>query len=312
MCAMTSILPALRGEAARDEQLIAALRGCATRDVDALRELYELAAPRLLGQLVHMLGDPAEADAALQDSFVQIWHRASHFSAARSRPDAWLLAVARHQALDRLRARPQSAPADAAAVLTDEDFTTPTAPHRCLQALAPEQQRCLRLAYITGQTSDEIARQIQLPPATVKIAIRRALQELGRCMQADKAMRAETSRSEPSQSRPKRADAALDYIAGAYVAGTLALRVRRRFESLLRHDVRARRALQQWDQMLSGLAADVPPARPADSTLPAILARIQSRSTRGPIGPRRWALITALVLAAAVVVLMLALVKRRG
>jgi len=286
MGAMTSILPALRGEAARDEQLIAALRGCATRDVDALRELYELAAPRLLGQLVHMLGDPAEADAALQDSFVRIWQTASHFSAARGRPDAWLLAVARHQAIDRLRARPSRGATDAPDALVTDVF----APETC-----SFENRCLRLAYITGQTSDEIARQLQLAPRVVKSAIRRALQEAGRCMQA------EVSRS-----------AALDYIAGAYVAGTLSLRARRRFQSLLREDLRARRALQHWEQLLASLAADVPPARPPDSTLPAILARIQPHAARGRIGPRRWALVTALVLAAAVVVLMLTLVRRSG
>lgn len=309
MCAMTSILPALRGDAARDEQLTAALRGCATRDVDALCELYELAAPRLLGQLVHMLGDPAEADAALQDSFVRIWQRASQFSAARIRPDAWLLSVARHPALDRLRARPAPAPADASAAFTAPAPTAPTTHttlQRCLAGLTAEQQRCLRQAYITGQNSDEIARQIELPPHTVKIAIRQALQELGKCMQAA------APRSEPSPRPSKLADPALDYITGAYVAGTLSLRPRRRFESLLRHEVRARRALQHWEQLLAGLAVDVPPARPADSTLPAILARIQPRAARGRIGPRRWALITALVLAAAIVVLMMVLSKRGG
>jgi len=100
---------------------------------------------------------------------------------------------------------------------------------------------------------------------------------------------------------------ALDYIAGAYVLGTLPLRPRRRFESLLRQDLTARRAWLQWEDRLAALAADVPPVRPADSTLPAILARVQPRSARGQMGPRRWALVAALVLGVALTLLMIRL-----
>jgi anti-sigma-K factor RskA len=47
--------------------------------------------------------------------------------------------------------------------------------------------------------------------------------------------------------------------------------------------------------------------RPADSTLPAILARVQPRSARGQMGPRRWALVAALVLGVALTLLMIRL-----
>ncbi|HXC60604.1 MAG TPA: hypothetical protein VN645_14910, partial [Steroidobacteraceae bacterium] len=100
---------------------------------------------------------------------------------------------------------------------------------------------------------------------------------------------------------------ALDYIAGAYVLGTLPLRARRRFESLLRQDLSVRRIWLQWEDRLSGLAADVPAVRPSDATRSAILARVQPRAARRQIGPRRWALAAALVLAAALGVLMLRL-----
>lgn len=291
---MTSILPALHSEAAREQQLIAALRGCATRDIDALRELYELTAPRLLGQLVQMLGDPADAEDALQESFASIWHKAALFSAARSKPLDWVLSIARHQAIDRLQAR-RSAPPDSLEALPPDLFdtdlpATDVALQRCLPGISPEEQRCLRLAYVTGQSSDEIARQLQLPPAATRHAIHRGLRAMGKCIDSNDA---------------------LDYVASAYALGTLPWRARRRFASLLRQDLAARRALQKWDQHLAGLAADVPPARPSDSTLPAILARIQPRAARGRIGPRRWALITALVLAVAVVLLIM-LVKRGG
>jgi anti-sigma-K factor RskA len=105
----------------------------------------------------------------------------------------------------------------------------------------------------------------------------------------------------------KLAGKALDYVAGAYVLGTLPVRARRRFESLLRQDLSARRAWLQWEERLAGLAADVPPVRPSDATLPAILARVQPRASRGRIGPRRWSLVAALVLGVALTLLVVRL-----
>jgi anti-sigma-K factor RskA len=100
---------------------------------------------------------------------------------------------------------------------------------------------------------------------------------------------------------------ALACISGAYVLGTLPVRPRRRFEAMLRNDLSARRAWLQWEKRLAGLAIDVPPVRPADATLSAILARVQPRTRRAPIGPRRWALIAAVVLGAALAVVIRAM-----
>src|SRR5689334_23104194 len=155
--AMTSILPAPRSDAIWDEQLIAALRGCATRDPDSLRGLYDLVASRLLGQLVHMLGDRAEAEDALQECFVRIWQRAATFSAERGRPYTWLLSVVRHHAIDRLRTRRKSLALDEVdeSLLAsefsgaEESSITHAALNRCMQALTSQQQQCLKLAYVT-------------------------------------------------------------------------------------------------------------------------------------------------------------------
>jgi anti-sigma-K factor RskA len=92
---------------------------------------------------------------------------------------------------------------------------------------------------------------------------------------------------------------ALQQVAGAYALGSLGPRARRRFEAILARDLMARRAWQQWEERLSALAQDLPPVRPPDKAWQAIEQRI------GPKPPsrawtRRWALIAALVLAAAV------------
>src|SRR6185369_13865179 len=183
MSATTSIPPSIRNDAAWDEQLIGTLRGCAGRDPDALRGLYDLAASRLLGQLVHMLGDRAEAEDALQECFVRIWQRAGSYSAERGRPYTWLLSVVRHHAIDQLRARRRSLPLDDVdpSLLAielqgvEESSITHVTLRRCMQALTSQQQQCLRLAYVSGQSQDEIAAQLRQPLGSVKSWIRRGL-----------------------------------------------------------------------------------------------------------------------------------------
>jgi anti-sigma-K factor RskA len=101
---------------------------------------------------------------------------------------------------------------------------------------------------------------------------------------------------------------ALEYVAGAYALGTLSPRARRRFESLLQHDIAARRSWQQWDERLAGLAPEPPPVRPPDAAWALIEARIAPAPRSGWISPRRWALLAALLLAFAV----LAVLTRGG
>jgi RNA polymerase sigma-70 factor (ECF subfamily) len=138
-----------------------------------------------------MLDDRAEAETALQECFVRIWQRAASFSPARGRPFTWLLSIVRHHAIDCLRARRFAASlddVDDSLLLVDappgeiESIATHISLQRCMQELSSEQQRCLRLAYVTGLSQDEIARALQLPPGSVKSWIRRGLLALRECM----------------------------------------------------------------------------------------------------------------------------------
>jgi anti-sigma-K factor RskA len=94
-------------------------------------------------------------------------------------------------------------------------------------------------------------------------------------------------------------DRKLDYVGGAYVLGTLAPRVRRRFERILRTDGRARAAVTAWEERLSGLVGWVPSVRPDPRTWPAVQARLAARDAplaRTP--PWRGAIAAGLVSAA--------------
>jgi RNA polymerase sigma-70 factor (ECF subfamily) len=158
--------------AATDAVLIEALHACARRHVPALRSIYDLTAPRLLGELTQMLGDRHMAEAMLEDCYVHVWQLAGTYNPERCRPGTWLLSIARHHAIDSLREQPLLTPADevdASLRLTDAALT---------EEIASPEQRVLQLAYLSGRSPAEIARALEWPLRRVQAAIRQGLRAM--------------------------------------------------------------------------------------------------------------------------------------
>lgn len=177
-----------------EERLRGLLDRCAVGDSRALQPLYELAAPLLFGCLTRILRRRALAEEALQDVFVSIWQRAGQFSALRGKPMAWMISIARYRAIDLLR-HERSAPVlvpdlpeQAAQEEQDGDLCgwLPGSAllERCLQLLTDHQRRCLELAFVGGNSHEDISRLTGNPLGTVKSWIRRGLQSLRQCLES--------------------------------------------------------------------------------------------------------------------------------
>ena len=166
---------------------------CAAADGVALERLYELVSPTLFACLVRMLRRRSVAEEALQDVFVTIWQRAGQFRPERGRPMAWLVSIARYRAIDLLR-RERLAPALIAdppetAVRSEdspEEAWRPGAAllERCLELLTQQQRHCLELAFVAGNSHEDIAGLLGSPLGTVKSWIRRALRTLRTCLES--------------------------------------------------------------------------------------------------------------------------------
>jgi RNA polymerase sigma-70 factor, ECF subfamily len=182
-----------RSDTDRIEELLA---GCARRDEQALKELYQLVSAQLFGVLLRILKQRAMAEEALQDVMVRIWQRADQYVAYRGRAMTWITAIARYRAIDLLRRQPATAPLDEAPseALADNkladlaDTTTSqrlrVALHDCFERLSDQQRKCLSLAYVEGYSQDEIANVIASPLGTVKSWMRRGLASLKRCLES--------------------------------------------------------------------------------------------------------------------------------
>src|SRR5271170_5946450 len=144
-----------------DELLQSLLGRCAAADSNALQRLYDLVSPILFASVTRILRRRALAEEALQDVFISIWQQAGQFRAARGRPMAWMMSIARYRAIDLLR-HERSAPLlvpdlpERAEMADDsKDDSAPWMPasgllERCLAMLSDAQRNCLELAFMRG------------------------------------------------------------------------------------------------------------------------------------------------------------------
>jgi RNA polymerase sigma-70 factor (ECF subfamily) len=131
------------------------------------------------------LGNPADAEDAVQDVFVELWKNAAKFNPALSAETTFITMVARRRLIDRKRrtARmPMTAPladevagrADFGERLTDLNDEAARAA-AALGELRGEQQQVIRMAIYGGLTHEEISSATGMPLGTVKTHIRRGL-----------------------------------------------------------------------------------------------------------------------------------------
>lgn len=186
-------MPALFPELASDVHAEAAglIARMARADASALDELHGLWSPVLLGIACRMLGDRREAEEAVQDTFIRIWHRSRDFNPDQSPPFVWAFAILRGHCIDRLRFR-HRAKRDASRVVPIHLHTLPEESEdsrvvavddlrrvrAALDHLSPDERSCLELAVFLEYTQSEISEHLGTPLGTVKNRVRRALDKL--------------------------------------------------------------------------------------------------------------------------------------
>lgn len=175
-----------------DTELNELLGRVALRDRAAFAALYQLAAPKLFGICIRILKDRAEAEDALQEIFIKIWHTADRFLPDISSPLAWLCTVARNHSIDLLRARkPGGGDLDSAESLADagpspEQQAVIRSEGRritvCLNELQPPRADAVRRAYVDGDSYIELAERFDVPLNTLRSWLRRSLIQLRECL----------------------------------------------------------------------------------------------------------------------------------
>src|SRR5256714_7901887 len=194
MAIFPEIIPQLEGADGSficDEMLMQAIT---QRRQQALKELYSRYARSLRALIGSVVHEESEADDVLQESFLQIWREAHHYSPKAGKPLGWVITIARRRAIDRVRRRdsyrrakqrfedeikpqtqiPRSGTTDAE--VTQSDLRTFLG--RQLKTLPPVQREAVELAYFGGLSQREIAATTNTPLGTVKTRLQLRLPKL--------------------------------------------------------------------------------------------------------------------------------------
>lgn len=186
---MTIDYPAAQRE---DQQL---MEGLLRRIPDALEKLHRRYRTVLKSIIMQVLHDENDAEDVLQEVLLQVWDRASNYSAGKGRLLSWLCTLARRRAIDRLRQH------NAYRRATDRYEVSCNHPdktfddihmverdayreeirkllHEQIATLPPKQQQVIKLAFFENRSQREISALTETPLGTVKTRIELGMKKL--------------------------------------------------------------------------------------------------------------------------------------
>jgi RNA polymerase sigma-70 factor (ECF subfamily) len=194
MAIFPEILPQLDGADGSficDEML---MQEITQRRQQALKELYSRYARSLRALIGSVVHEESEADDVLQESFLQIWREAHHYSPKAGKPLGWVITIARRRAIDRVRRRdsyrrakqrfedeikPQAQTIRSngtASEVSQSDLRRFLG--RQMETLPKVQREAVEMAFFSGMSQREIAKKTKTPLGTVKTRLQLGLRKL--------------------------------------------------------------------------------------------------------------------------------------
>jgi RNA polymerase sigma-70 factor (ECF subfamily) len=167
------------------------LRRIGRGDEDAMAAFYREHGRVVLAQVLLVTGERVLAEEIVQDTMLAVWRGAGSFR-GESSVRSWVIAIARRQTRDRLRARRLRVVDDA--FLADQPGSGPgpemTALDRAelaevrvaIRDLAPSHREVLGLAFGSGLSLPEVAGVLEIPVGTVKSRLTAARAALSRIL----------------------------------------------------------------------------------------------------------------------------------
>jgi RNA polymerase sigma-70 factor (ECF subfamily) len=167
-----------------------------------LEEAVSRYLPRLYSRAYRFVGDPHDAEDAVQDALLSAYKHLDQFKAT-AKMTTWLTTIVTNSALTQLRRRPRHSHVSLNEKLNEEqDYSLsdtladarPNPEDECasseshgflmqfISELTPSLQRTIQLRYLDGLTISETARILKVPAATIKARLWRARGQLKQMM----------------------------------------------------------------------------------------------------------------------------------
>ena len=154
-------------------------------DEAAYRLFFEATNGLIFGLLLRILGHTQTAEEVLSELYEEVRRRARQFGKQNERPLTWLILMAHRRAIERLcrQLTTNSETRRKSAAKTKSTSSINITEQRrlvraALDAIPPLQHRMIELAFFSGMTNFEIAKEIGHSPAAVEDGIRCAILQL--------------------------------------------------------------------------------------------------------------------------------------
>jgi RNA polymerase sigma-70 factor (ECF subfamily) len=177
-----------------EAELVALLRKMAAGDEAALTTLYARLNRRIYAFALRRLSDSDLAEEVVVETLYEAWRHASRFE-GRSKVSTWVLGIAHHKALDKLRsrgAREWEEIGDEAEQIADPgpDTYSRIAQRQqgeqirdCMEALPDAQREALSLVFYEDMALGEVAEVQSCPENTVKTRLFHARRKMRECLE---------------------------------------------------------------------------------------------------------------------------------
>jgi RNA polymerase sigma-70 factor, ECF subfamily len=166
--------------------LVELMRAVSSGDSRAFSELHALTINKMRKTVLSVSSASTDIEDVLQDAYLKIWRYASRFDPDRASPISWMTVIVRNTAIDAVRpARIPTTDLDDALSIVDlsgqddDGFDYSRAGPIAAQIIGrlPEDRRqLLSLAYLKGESRNELAERFGVPVSTIKTWLRRTLE----------------------------------------------------------------------------------------------------------------------------------------
>lgn len=163
------------------------------QDAQAFNYLYDNYSAALYGIIYKMVEDKELSEDILQEAFIKIWNNFTNYDSLKGRLFTWMLNITRNLTIDTLRSKGYKKQSK---IHNNENFVDNFTDNsfgaerfdalgirKHLTHLKNDQKQIIDLAYFSGFTQDEIAKELSIPLGTVKTRMRTAIMELRKILQ---------------------------------------------------------------------------------------------------------------------------------
>ena len=176
-------LSLVRTQHSTADQVGTLLPWIARGDEASFRLFFEATNGLLFGLLLRILGHTQTAEEVLSELYEEVRCRAAQFGKQNERPLTWLILMAHRRAIERLCSQLTT---NSETLRKNRDKTKSTINiteqrrlvRAVLDAIPPLHHRMIELAFFSGMTNLEIAKEVGQSPAVVEAGLRYAMLQL--------------------------------------------------------------------------------------------------------------------------------------